>query len=329
MSSNETEFPVDCHELVRVYERAGKGSSIRGLDGVSFRVGCGEVHGLLGPNGAGKTTLVKIFSTVLLPTSGYARICGFDVVRETRRVREVIGTVFGGEKGLYQHLTGRENLEHWASLYGIGPVEGRMRAARLLERVGLSERGDDRVEVYSRGMKQRLHLARGLVNDARVLFLDEPTIGMDPVAAREFRSLVAELRSEGRTILLTTHDMAEAESVCDRVALISAGKIVAVETPKSLAQLVARFERVEFFGGDSDVLAEVASIEGVEKVMSMAGGGYRVLLDERGNVRTVINYLLERGITSLRTSRPNLEEVYFHVLGTGKPEEESIVRSAP
>ena len=165
-------------------------------------------------------------------------------------------------------------------------------------------------------MKQRLHLARGLINDANVLFLDEPTIGMDPVAAREFRSLIAEVRGEGRTILLTTHDMAEAEAVCDRVALLKRGRIIALETPRSLAKLVAQFERIEFLGGSSDVVEAIERIPGVAGVETLSSGGHRVLLDEAGTVKSVVDVLLGTGISSFRTSPPTLEEVYFHLLSS-------------
>ena len=144
------------------------------------------MRGLLGPNGAGKTTLVKILCTVLLPTSGSASVLGCDVVHKTKDVREQIGIVFGGERGLYWHLTGRQNLEYWAALYKTPPSDTSTRVAALLERVGLGDRGNDLVETYSRGMKQRLHLARGLIANARVLFLDEPTTGMDPLGGVTF-----------------------------------------------------------------------------------------------------------------------------------------------
>ena len=217
---------VEVERLTRLYKGRHGSPDVRALDGIDLAIEEGAVHGLLGPNGAGKTTLVKVLSTVLLPTSGTARVLGHDVVRETDRVRRLIGIVFGGDRGLYFGLTGRQNLLYWAALYGVPEQQARRRAAELLERVGLEERANARVETYSRGMKQRLHLARGLVADARVLLLDEPTTGMDPIAGRDFRALVVGLRSEGRTILLTTHDMAEAESVCDRVALIDHGRLL-------------------------------------------------------------------------------------------------------
>jgi ABC-2 type transport system ATP-binding protein len=230
---------IDIFRLRRVYRNRGSDPAVVALDDVTMSIEEGEVRGLLGPNGAGKTTLVKILSTVLLPTSGSASILGHDVQADAERVRPLIGIVFGGDRGLYWNLTGRQNLQYWAALYKVPPQIAGPRINMLLERVGMTARADSLFETYSRGMKQRLHLARGLVGDARVLFLDEPTLGMDPLAAREFRTLVKELRSEGRTILLTTHDMSEAESLCDRVALIDRGRLLAVETPQTLSKLIA------------------------------------------------------------------------------------------
>ena len=175
---------VQTRDLTRVYRSRDKNPDVVALDGVSMDIKAGEIHGLLGPNGAGKTTLVKVLSTVLLPTSGSASILGHDVVRETAAVRARIGIVLGGDRGFYLRLTGRQNLEYWAALYKVPASTAARRVSELLEQVGLTDRADYLVETYSRGMKQRLHLARGLVADARVLFLDEPTTGLDPIAAR-------------------------------------------------------------------------------------------------------------------------------------------------
>ena len=300
-------------DLVRTFEPR-KQPVVRALDGVTLSVGEGEVHGLLGPNGAGKTTLVKILTTVLLPTSGHAAILGHDVVRASRAVRPLIGMVFGGERGLYTRLTGRQNLEYWASLYRVAGPQVKPRATALLERVGLADKADVRVETYSRGMKQRLHLARGLVAGARVLFLDEPTTGMDPIAAREFRTLITEVRADGTTILLATHDMAEAEALCDRVTLIDHGRIIATESPRSLGRLVSRFQRVDVDGADRDLLDRLATLPGVESVSETADG-HRVNVEGDEHVQVVLKTIVEAGIVDVRTSRPSLEEVYVGLIG--------------
>jgi ABC-2 type transport system ATP-binding protein len=308
---------VEVEEIVRVFEprRRRRGEAVVALNGVSLGIPEGEIHGLLGPNGAGKTTLVKILSTVLLPTSGRARVLGHDVVDETKRVRPLIGIVFGGERGLYTRLTARQNLEYWGALYRLPAAEVRERARALLERVGLVERADQRVEEYSRGMKQRLHLARGLIGDARVLFLDEPTTGMDPLAARDFRRLIAELKGEGRTILLATHDMVEAETVCDRVTLIDRGNVIATESPRSLGRLLSRFQRVDVEGADELLLAEIEAVAGVAGVTRGSDGAARIDVDEEGALGEVLRLLVGRGVTSVKTSLPSLEEVYVGLIG--------------
>jgi ABC-2 type transport system ATP-binding protein len=312
------EAAVEVDGLRREF-RTGKGLRKRSaptvaLDSVTLDIRRGEVLGLLGPNGAGKTTLVKILSTVLLPTAGTARILGHDVVSATAAVRPLIGIVFGGERGLYTRLTARQNLHYWAALYKMPTVAGRRRAGELLAALGLDERADEPVETFSRGMKQRLHLARGLINDPPVLFLDEPTTGMDPVAARQFRSLVVDLRREGRTVLLTTHDMAEAEALCDRVALIDHGALLAVEPPRVLSGWIAGFERIDVEGAPQAVLRELEAFPGVTAVTS-DGDGARISVDSREATAAVLQRLVTAGVQTIRTSVPSLEEVYVHVFG--------------
>ncbi|MHB8585045.1 MAG: ABC transporter ATP-binding protein [Thermoplasmatota archaeon] len=205
------------------------------LDGVNLEVRQGELFGLLGPNGAGKTTLVKILATLLLPTSGEAYVDGFDVRTDSDAIRQKLGVVLGGERALYWRLTGRENLWYFAQLYNIPSNVAKAKAANVLEIVGLSDRADDRVENYSKGMKQRLHIARGLLTDPQILLLDEPTIGLDPHAARTLRELIRALvREQGRTVVLTTHYMYEADELSDRIAILHRGKVVALGTPQDL-----------------------------------------------------------------------------------------------
>jgi ABC-2 type transport system ATP-binding protein len=304
---------VEANEIRRVFTPR-KREPVTALDSISLTIPVGEVHGLLGPKGAGKTTLVKILSTVLLPTGGSARVLGHDVVEEAAAVRPQIGIVFGGERGLYWRLTGRQNLEYWGALYKLSRSEIKRRSAQLIERVGLSERADERVETYSRGMKQRLHLARGLIGDAKVLFLDEPTTGMDPLAAREFRALIAEIRGEGRTILLATHDMAEAEALCDRVTLIDRGIILATESPRTFGRVISRFQRIDVEGVDDGLLARIAALPGVSSV-APADVGVRIEVAEEGVTSDVLKLLVDSGVTLVRTSLPSLEEVYVQLIG--------------
>ncbi|WP_156225181.1 ABC transporter ATP-binding protein [Pseudactinotalea suaedae] len=292
---------------------------VTALKDVNLQIPEGEIHGLLGPNGAGKTTLCKILSTVLLPTRGSVEICGYDVESETAAVRRLIGIVFGGERGLYTRLTARGNLEFWASLYGLSGTQSQRRVGQLLERLGLDQRADTRVETFSRGMKQRLHLARGLIGDPRVLILDEPTTGMDPVAAQEFRTLVTSLQTEGRTILVTTHDMAEAEAICDRVTLIDHGSVLATERPSTLGRWITRYARVRASGllpaQVAPVTAALSGLDGVATVHEVAEGTLLVDTAADGAAPAVMRLLLDLGITDVATTRPDLAEVYLRVIG--------------
>jgi len=239
------------------------------IDGLSLDVGEGELFGLLGPNGAGKTTTIKILTTLLIPTAGNATIHGRDVVRDAAGVRGEIGFVFGGERGLYYRLSGRANLRYFAELYGVPPAEIGRRVEELLAMVGLTERAEESVEGYSRGMKQRLHLARTLVHRPKVLFLDEPTIGLDPVGARDVRRIVTDLHRQGTTIILTTHYLFEADAMCQRIGVIDKGRLVALGTPAELkagASDVSVVE-VEVFGVGADVVEGVRALDFVDSVV--------------------------------------------------------------
>lgn len=305
--------------LRRTFRDRRKEREVVALDRLNLTIPVGEVHGLLGPNGAGKTTLCKILSTVLLPTAGHAAVGGYDVVLATTDVRRIIGIVFGGERGLYTRLTARQNLEFWGALYGLRGRRLGERVDTLLARLGLADRARDRVEGFSRGMKQRLHLARGLVADPQVVLLDEPTSGMDPVAARDFRQLVSELRAEGRTILITTHDMAEAEAVCDRVTLIDGGRLLATERPATLSGWISTYARVEA----SDVpetlaqrlVDELRAMPGVLTVNRIPPGGLRIETAAVDTAPQVLRMLLDAGLTTIGSMQPNLEEFYLHVMG--------------
>ncbi len=238
------------------------------VDDVSFDIQEGELFGLLGPNGAGKTTTTKMLTTLLIPTSGTATVKGFDVVKQADQVRRRIGFIFGGERGLYWRLSGIDNLRYFASLYNLDPDYTKKRIDYLLDMVGLKGRGDEKVQGYSRGMKQRLHVARTLLHNPDILFLDEPTLGLDPVGAREFRQVILNLQSEKKTILLTTHYMFEADALCDRIAVINHGRIIALDTPAGLKSHVSDLNvvEVETFGIPQPVLDKLRSLPFVDSL---------------------------------------------------------------
>jgi ABC-2 type transport system ATP-binding protein len=304
--------PVVVQRLRRVFERNGQERVV--LDGIDLVLERWEIHGLLGPNGAGKTTLCKILSTVLLPTSGTAQIVGHDVVSQARAVRQLIGIMFGGERGLYVQLTARQNLLHWSALYNQPRAVGRKRTAELLGRVGLAEYADERVETFSRGMLQRLHLARSLIGDPQVLILDEPTTGMDPVAAREVRNLLSEVRADGRTVLLTTHDMAEAQAICDRVSLIDRGRLLTTEDPAAIGKLLSTYERVTAERVPAEVVEQIKRLPGVAAV-TCSNESTVVETAAEAAVGMVLQVLVAAGVTAVSTGRPSLEEVYLHLIG--------------
>ena len=252
------EAVIEARDLRRVYQTTTgvvrrKPLEVEAVKGVSFAVDRGELFGLLGPNGAGKTTTIKMLITLLLPTSGEARVLGHDVVADARTVRKRIGYVFGGDRGLYERLSAYDNLRYFAELYGVSGKAQRLRIDEVLELVGLKGREQERVEGFSRGMRQRLHIARGILHDPEVVFLDEPTIGVDPVGARDLRQMIADLVSVGKTVLLTTHYMFEADALCDRIAVIAQGRIVGEGTPAQLKERVGgggRVTEIEAFGVD-------------------------------------------------------------------------------
>ncbi len=239
---------ITCVDLEREFVSRGLiGGSRRtvALQGVNLHVPRGSVFGLLGPNGAGKTTTVRILSTLLTPTKGTAAVLGYDVMKDTAQVRRNIGFVLGGDRGLYGRLSGIENLAYFAALNHMEPRVARARAEELLGTVGLFDRRNDKVETYSRGMKQRLHIARGLLTDPEVIFMDEPTIGLDPQVAQEVRAVIPQLRERGKTVLLTTHYMFEADVLCDHLALIDHGQIVAEGSPSEIKRRISNVSVVE------------------------------------------------------------------------------------
>jgi ABC-2 type transport system ATP-binding protein len=317
---------VEAHDLKRTYKTSTgifkRGSlEVEAVRGVSFEIGEGELFGLLGPNGAGKTTTIKMLITLLIPTSGTATVLGYDVVKDAREVRKRIGYVFGGERGLYERLSAYDNLRYFAELYAVPPKDQRRRIAELLELVGLTGREKERVEGYSRGMRQRLHIARGLLHDPPVVFLDEPTIGVDPVGARELRKTIASLTEAGKTVLLTTHYMFEADDLCDRIAVINKGVIVAEGTPRDLKAVVAdrTVIEIETFGVDEATVDRLRAADGVTSVAIEDREQAQVLLVQSpaGTELTQSLLALLNGVAIGRVAarEPTLEDAYVALVG--------------
>jgi len=233
------------------------------VNAIDLRVERGEIFGVLGPNGAGKTTTLRMLATLLEPTSGDVKVLGLDVKTHPREIRANLGAMLSGERSLYWKLTARENLEYFAALYHVPPKETKPRIDAALVAVKLADRADDYVERYSTGMRQRLALARALLPDPPLVILDEPTVGLDPQAARDLRDRVRELKRQGRTVLLTTHYMEEADQLCDRIAIIDHGEIVALDTPAALKRRIRAEEvvtlEIGMAGEDAPMLARLAN----------------------------------------------------------------------
>ncbi|MFE9422579.1 ABC transporter ATP-binding protein [Kitasatospora sp. NPDC006697] len=306
--------------LARTF-RGPQGRVKRAVDGLSLTVQRGEMVGLLGPNGAGKTSTVKILMTVLLPTAGRAAVLGHDVVRDAQTVRRLTGVILGGDAGLYARLSARDNLLLFADLYGIPYREQKRRVPELLDRVGLLGSERKRVETYSRGMKQRLHIARGLLHDPEVVILDEPSNGIDPVGARELRALVREqVRQEGRTVLLTTHYMFEADELCDRVAVLRDGRKIAEGTPAALkketdGQVVLT---VRAAGVTAEHLARLRALPGIRSVNLTEQDAGQSLDIHSGQQRDVtagvLAELRELEVREVLKREPTLEDAYVALI---------------
>lgn len=300
---------------------------VEALRGVSFVVRHGEVVGLLGPNGAGKTTTVKILATLLIPDAGEARVEGFDVVREVNEVRKRIGIMLSVEKGFYGKLTGRENLEYFGALYGIPEKILRQRIDELLKLLELDRLGgaDRLFEEFSLGMRARLALARALLRDPPVLLLDEPTLGLDPPTARRIRGLVRELARQGKAILYTTHNMFEAEIVCDRVLLINRGVIVAQGTPEELKSRIPKMRTLEIHvkSVDERVVEKLRSVAGQSVSISQSSEGLPVLRIVARRPEEIVDDVIKLltsnniDIVRMRIEEPTLEDVFLYFTSGG------------
>lgn len=317
---------IDVRDLRRVYK--AKPANVTALDGIDLRVESGEFFGFLGPNGAGKTTLIKILTTLLMPTSGTARVFGFDVVTETKQIRRIMNMVAGGEQSGYGLLTVREQLWMFSQFYGMPVRDGWRRVDELIEAVGLQEERVQKVHALSTGQRQKMNFARGLLNDPWVFFLDEPTLGLDVSAARAVRELVVAWKAAvpGRTILLTTHYMAEADELCERLAIVDRGKVLAIGTPADLKKRVQQESlfRLELTRLDRGPAA-LAALPGVVSATYASASDERqtvvvnLVLADDAALGTVVTALGPLGahIVALQKSEPTLEDVFVELVGRG------------
>jgi ABC-2 type transport system ATP-binding protein len=287
------------------------------VQGIDLQVDEGEIYGFLGPNGAGKTTTVRMLTTLLLPTGGSASVAGYDVVAEARQVRSSIGVALQ-EAALDPLMTGRELIRLQATLQGLPPAAGRERADALLERVGLTYAADRRVGGYSGGMKRRLDLAAALVHEPRVLFLDEPTTGLDPVSRKTIWEEVQALNDDGTTVFLTTQYLEEADQLADNVGIIDSGRIVAEGTPESLKAEIGS-PHVELLVGEGALAEAERACAGLGKLLP-SKDGKRVLLEVANgaaDIPRVVIALDEAGVVveSLELVRPTLDDVFVAKTG--------------
>ncbi len=294
---------------------------VEALKGISFSINKGEIFGLLGPNGAGKTTMIKILTTMLIPNSGKVSIMGLDPVTEHMKLRPHINFILGGERNLYWRLSAYDNLAYFADLYKVPRNEQKQRINDLLDLVGLQDVAHQRVETFSKGMKQRLQIARGLVNKPDILFLDEPSIGLDPVSARQLREILLQLNRQGTTILLTTHYMYEADELCDRIAFIDKGDLITVDTPKNLKMKTNNVSVIEFkmIGVEQkklDMLANLPSIQHIRTEQQDYTTTIRLHTDQpQLVVPTIYKTMDETAITDLSITKPTLEDAYVRIVG--------------
>ena len=312
-------------------ESGPKKQDILAVDNINIKVRRGEFFGLLGPNGAGKTTLIKMLCTLILPTSGTALINGFDIVKEDRKVREAVGLIPGDvRRSFYYRLSGRQNLEFFATLYNIPRTQARERIKEQLELVELENWGDEKVMRYSTGMLQRLAIARGLLHKPPILLMDEPTVGLDPRSARAIRDFIRKdlNEREGKTILLTTHYMEEADQLCGRVAIMDGGKIVITENPANMKKLVKEEDIIEL--EVSNIIPrmeeEIKVVKGVKRILvdfkeeAIGLGKMRIhASDSRTVLPHVIDNIVKYGgkVISFKTSEPTLEDVFMKFTGRG------------
>jgi ABC-2 type transport system ATP-binding protein len=306
--------------ILEVQNLVKKYGDFAAVDGVSFAIDEGEIFSLLGPNGAGKTTTISVLSCLLKPTSGDAVIGGHSVVRESLQVREVIGVV-PQDIALYNMLSARENLLFWGRMYGMGGAALKQRVDEVLEQIGLTDKANAKVETYSGGMKRRVNIGVGLLHKPRIIYMDEPTVGIDPQSRRSILETVKDLNKQGMTVLYTTHYMEEAQELSDRVGIIDHGKLIALGTQKELTKIVGEYDTLRLHigeEGDAEKLAQALST--IPGVMKCSAADHQVVLvvpEAEEALAPAITHANEAGIRihSVDIQEPNLETVFLQLTG--------------
>lgn len=337
MNSKEISV-LDLKNITRSYTY-GRGKSRTEhtvLHDLSMEIHPGEIFCLVGPNGAGKTTTVKIAGTLLAPDSGSVRVAGVDAVKDPRKAREHMALLLGGENGFYRNVSAYDNLQYFADLAGVPYVGREKRIQDALESVNLADKAQQRVQTFSRGMWQRLHIARALITHAQLVLLDEPTMGLDPESARNVRRLIQDMQAEGTAILMTTHEMSEVERLADTVAVIREGRIIARGTVDELA-ISQNIHHVSVYscrrenlgglcgadGGEDYELDSLYALDGVQWCEAAKAHGLWTVtiawsdLSKSGSRDDTGKMLSERGLQLLGSRDPSLEEVYLSILHNG------------
>jgi len=330
MSFRDAKPTVEVEDLHREFK--GKEGTVLALDGVDLKVREGEVFGVLGPNGAGKTTMIRILSTLLLPSSGSARVMGWDVAKQPEKVRPLISTASGAERAGYDYITARGNLWFFSQLYGLPSKLAHERIDQFSEMLGLTDYLDKKFYTLSTGYRQRVTVVRAFINDPRVVFLDEPTIGLDVMTALKIREfLLKQAKESGRTILLATHNMAEVDAICNRVGIIDKGKILACDTPMALKRSLGAPALVMEMTPppDSASLEPLGKVDGVRGFTSSIDeergvGRVQVVVDSDESAQGAIDFARKSGMNLISNWRQQttLEEVFVALVGRGFRERE-------
>jgi ABC-2 type transport system ATP-binding protein len=306
--------------ILEVQNLVKKFGDLTAVDGISFDIQAGEVFSLLGPNGAGKTTTISMLSCLLEPTSGDATIDGHSVTRETMEVKRIIGVV-PQEIALYEELSARENLNFWGQMYGLGGSSLKTRVTEVLEQIGLADRAKDKIKTYSGGMKRRVNIGVGLLHKPLLLFMDEPTVGIDPPSRRSILDSVKDLNKAGMTVLYTTHYMEEAEELSHRVGIVDQGKMIAIGTQKELTQVVGENETLRLHTGEHvDVQPLLDALQKLPQVIHISASDNMVVLivPEADDALPPVLGMADRlgyKIRSVDIQEPNLEAVFLKLTG--------------